>query len=320
MRIVVLDGYALNPGDLDWKPLQALGSLKVYHRSSAHEVAERARESEILLTNKAIVSRESIGQLPGLRYIGVLASGYNIVDVQGARELGIVVTNVPGYSRDSVVQLVFGFILEFFGHASDHIHAVRGGAWVSSPDWSFTVAPIRELAGKTLGIIGMGAIGKTVAQVGHAFGMKVIASGDSSQPAVELTGFQVHRYPLDQVVATSDVLSLHCPLTDQTRHLMNAERISKMKPSSILINTARGPLVDERALAEALEKGMISGAGLDVLYEEPPRPENPLLKAPHCLITPHIAWSSLEARGRLMEIAVDNIKAFLSGNPINVVQ
>jgi glycerate dehydrogenase len=319
MRIVVLDGYALNPGDLDWQPLESLGQLTVHNRTPVSEVIERSQGAEIVLTNKTIVSQHAIAHLPALRYIGVLATGYNVVDVRAANERGIVVTNIPGYSSTSAAQLVFALVLELVGHTSEHIRAVKEGRWANSPDWSFTVAPIRELAGKTLGIIGFGAIGKRVALVGHAFGMRVVAVGNANQKPDQLPGFRIFRYPLDEVLAISDVLTLHCPLTEQTKHLMNAESLAKMKRTAILINTARGPLVDEVALADALHKGAIAGAGLDVLSAEPPPTDNPLLSAPRCVITPHIAWASIEARKRLMQIAAENIQAFLQGKPTNVV-
>ena len=319
MRIIVLDGYALNPGDLDWKPLGSLGELVVHDRTPASEVIARSEGAEIVLTNKTIVSHNAIAHLTTLRYIGVLATGYNIVDVSAAKERGIIVSNIPGYSSSSATQLVFALVLELIGHTADHIRSVQEGRWTSSPDWSYTVAPIHELAGKTLGIVGLGAIGKRVALVGHAFGMRVVAVGRAGQEPTQLPGFRIFRHPLDEVLAMSDVLTLHCPLNEETRHLMNAERLAKMKRSAILINTARGPLIDEAALADALCKGTLAGAGLDVLSAEPPSPDNPLLAAPRCAITPHIAWASIEARKRLMQIAAENIKAFLSGKPTNVV-
>lgn len=319
MKIVVLDGYTLNPGDLDWAPIQSLGDLTVHDRTPSSEVIARAQGAEIVLTNKAIISQHAIAHLPVLSYIGVLATGYNVVDMTAATERGIVVTNIPGYSSNSATQLVFALVLELITHTSDHIRAVREGGWVSSPDWSFTVSPIRELAGKTLGIVGLGAIGKRVALVGHAFGMRVIAVGESGEQPTQLPGFRVFRHPLDEVLAMSDVLTLHCPLTAETRHLMNAERLARMKRTAILINTARGPLVDEPALADALRNGVIAGAGLDVLSTEPPSAENPLLNAPRCAVTPHIAWASIEARSRLMQIAAENARAFLDGKPKNVV-
>jgi glycerate dehydrogenase len=317
MKIVILDGYAINPGDLTWQPIEQLGHLVVYPRTAAGDVVARSRECEVILTNKTIVSRKAIDQLPALRCIGVLATGYNIVDVTAAAEKGITVTNVPGYSSDSAAQLVFGFILEFFGHISEHLSAVRDGAWTTSPDWTVRVAPIQEL-----GIVGLGAIGRKVALIGHAFGMNVIASGGSTGSPANLPGFLVHRYPLEELLAMSDVVSLHCPLTEQTRHLINAERIARMKPTAILINTARGPLVDvdEDALADALQRGYLVGVGLDVLGVEPPAPDNRLLNAPRCLLTPHIAWGSIEARRRLIQVAANNIRAFQDGKPINVVQ
>jgi glycerate dehydrogenase len=319
MRIVVLDGFTTNPGDLDWEPIQSIGEFILYDRTSRDEVVERAQRCEILLTNKTIVSRDAIMRLPDLRYIGVLATGYNIVDVKAAAERGIVVTNVPGYAGDSAAQLVFGFILEFFSHSSDHIKAVRDGAWTRSPDWSFSVAPIHELSGKTLGIIGLGAIGGRVALIGNAFGMRVIASVSSGRSVVDIPGVRVERLPVDELLALSDVVTLHCPLTENTKHLINAARLAKMKPTAILINTARGPLIDEHALADALHGGQIAGAGLDVLGEEPPSADNPLIGAPRCLLTPHIAWASVEARRRLIRQAAENIGAFVRGKSINTI-
>ena len=320
MRIVVLDGYTTNPGDLDWEPIRSLGELSVYDRTAVTDVVDRARGCEMLLTNKTIVSSESIVRLPSLRYIGILATGYNIVDVKAAREHGITVTNVPGYASDSAAQLVFGFILEFLSHPSDHVKAVRDGAWVKSPDWSFTVAPIHELSGKTLGIIGLGAIGSRVAMIGNAFGMRVIAAVSSGRSVVEVPCVSVERLQIDDLLASSDVLTLHCPLTAQTKHLINADRLAKMKPTAILINTARGPLIEEHALADALHKNLIAGAGLDVLSEEPPSVDNPLFRAPRCLMTPHIAWASVEARRRLIHQAAENIKAYTKGRPINTIE
>jgi glycerate dehydrogenase len=320
MKIVVLDGYALNPGDLDWKPLEALGELTVHDRTPTGEVIARSQSAEIVLTNKTIISQHAIAHLPSLRYIGVLATGYNIVDVKAAEERGLIVTNIPGYSSNSVSQFVFALILELTCHTAEHGLAVREGGWVRSPDWSFTVAQIRELAGKTLGIVGLGAIGKRVALIGHALGMRVIAVGKPEQKPTQLPGFRIFRFPLDELLATSDVVTLHCPLTEETRRLINAHRLAKMKPTAILINTARGPLVDEAALVEALHKGTIAGAALDVLSAEPPNADNPLLSAPRCIVTPHIAWASIEARKRLLQIAAENIQAFLNGKPINVVR
>jgi glycerate dehydrogenase len=320
MKIVVLDGYTVNPGDLDWKPLEALGKLTVHERTPIGEVIARLQGAEIVLTNKTIVSQHAIAHLPALRYIGVLATGYNIVDIKAADERGLIVTNIPGYSSNSVSQFVFALILELTCHTAEHGLAVREGGWARSPDWSFTVGPIRELAGKTLGIIGLGAIGKRVALIGHALGMRVIAVGEAEQKPPQLPGFRIFRFPLEELLATSDVVTLHCPLTEETRKLMNARRLAKMKPTALLINTARGPLIDEPALAEALHKGTIAGAGLDVLSTEPPSADNPLLSAPRCIVTPHIAWASMEARKRLLQIAAENIQAFLQGKPVNVVR
>ena len=320
MRIVLLDGYTTNPGDLDWEPIRSLGELIVYDRTSSHDVVDRARGCGILVTNKTVVSRETITRLPYLRYIGVLATGYDIVDVRSAAEQGITVTNVPGYATDAVAQHVFGFMLEFFSHPSEHIKAVRDGAWVKSPDWSFAVAPISELAGKTLGIIGVGAIGSRVATMGNAFGMRVIGAESFGRSLMNVPGVAIDRFQIDELLALSDVVTLHCPLTERTRHLIDADNLARMKRSAILINTSRGQLIDESALSVALQEGLIAGAGLDVLSEEPPSAGNPLLGAPRCLMTPHIAWASVEARRRLIQQAAENIRAFAKGKPINTIQ
>jgi glycerate dehydrogenase len=327
-RIVVLDGYTLTPvqpgrkpppGQLDWEPLASLGELIVYDRTPAREVAARAQGASIVLTNKAVIDAQAIQSLPQLRYIGVLATGTNIVDLDAARQRGIPVTNVPGYSAASVAQHVFALLLELATHTAAHAQAVRDGQWSRCPDFSFTVAPIVELAGKTLGIVGLGAIGKQVARIGHAMGMRIAAAHQSSMRQVELPGVAIDWMPVDDLFAHTDVITLHCPLTDQTRGLVNAQRLGCMKPTAYLINTGRGPLVDESALAETLAQGRLAGAGLDVLSTEPPSPDNPLLSAPRCIITPHIAWASYEAKQRLMRIAADNIRAFLDGRAVNVV-
>ncbi|HEX7010261.1 MAG TPA: D-2-hydroxyacid dehydrogenase [Phycisphaeraceae bacterium] len=327
-RIVVLDGYTLTPaqpgykpppGELDWEPLTSLGELIVHDRTPTEEVVAHAQGAPIVLTNKTVIDAKAIQSLPELRYIGVLATGTNIVDLDAARQRGIPVTNVPGYSTASVAQHVFALLLELATHTAAHAQAVREGQWSRCPDFSFTVAPIVELAGKTLGIVGLGAIGKQVARIGHAMGMKIAAAHQSSMRQVDLPGIAIDWMPVDDLFAHADVITLHCPLTDQTRGLVNAQRLGRMKPTAYLINTGRGPLVDESALAEALAQGRLAGAGLDVLSTEPPPPDNPLLGAPRCVITPHIAWASYEARQRLMRIAADNIRAFLDGRAVNVV-
>lgn len=318
-RIVVLDGLTLNPGDLDWSPLKQLGELVVHDRTPAGMVVERAAGFGVALTNKTPISRDTIARLPGLRYVGVLATGYNVVDTAACRQRGVVVSNVPGYSTASVAQQVFALLLEVVNRVGAHDRAVHEGRWASCPDFSFTLGPIGELAGKTLGIVGLGAIGQRVAMIGSALGMEIAAAHQRSMDRVRLPGVAVDWMTTDDLFARSDVISLHCPLTEATRHLVNAARLATMKRSAVLINTGRGPLVDESALAGALRDGRIAGAAVDVLSCEPPSADNPLLSAPNCVITPHIAWASVEARQRLMRIAADNVRAFLDGRPTNVV-
>ncbi len=323
-QIVILDGYTLAPAPgggngLDWGPVEALGPVTVYDRTGGDQIIERAQGAPVVLTNKVPLSADTIAKLPELQYIGVLATGVNVVDLDAAKRRGVVVTNVPGYSTDSVAQFVFALLLELVCHTASHGQAVHAGQWVHCPDFSFTVSPITELAGKTLGVVGMGAIGRRVAMIGHAMGMRIAAAHQSSMAKVKLHGIDVRWLPLDELVAQADVVTLHCPLNEQTRHLINAARLAKMKPTAILINTGRGPLIDEAALAQALAQGRIAAAGLDVLSTEPPAPDNPLLTAPRCLITPHIAWASVESRRRLMGLVAGNIKAFLDGKPVNVV-
>lgn len=318
-RIVVLDGYTLNPGDVPWTPFESLGSLEVHERTPESQAIARAAGAPYILTNKALLSAATIQGLPGLKYIGVLATGTNIVDLKAARECGVTVTNVPGYSTDSVAQLVFALLMELVCHTASHALAVHDGEWTGCPDFSFTAAPITELSGKTLGIVGLGAIGQRVARIGAALGMNIAAAHQRSMDRVSIPGVEVRWLTVDELFAQADVISLHCPLTDQTRHMVNAERLGRMKKTALLINTGRGPLIDEAALAEALQKGRIAGAGLDVLSAEPPPASNPLLGAPHCVITPHIAWASVEARRRLMQRAADNLRAFIAGQPTNVV-
>ena len=313
-KIVVLDGYTLNPGDLDWRALEAIGDVTVHDRTPIPATVERAAGAAILLTNKAPVNAEAIAALPDLRYIGVLATGYNIVDVAAAKARGIVVANVPGYGTSAVAQHVFALILELAQRVGHHAQSVRDGRWVASADFCYWDFPLVELAGRTLGIVGFGAIGQAVARIGLAFGMKVIASTRTPR-----TVAGVEFVSMDEVFRRADVVTLHCPLTPETQGLVNAARLAQMKPGAFLINTGRGPLVVERDLAEALEAGRIAGAGLDVLAVEPPKPDNPLLTARNCLITPHIAWAMQAARARLMEVAVANVRAFLAGAPAHVV-
>jgi glycerate dehydrogenase len=313
-KIVVLDGYTLNPGDLDWRDLEQIGDLTVHARTSVGATVERAAAAEIVLTNKAPLSAATIEQLPALRYIGVLATGYNIVDVAAAKARGIVVANVPGYGTPAVAQHVFALILELAQRCGHHAQTVRDGRWSASPDFCYWDFPLVELSGRTLGIIGFGAIGHAVAQIARAFGMKVIASTRTPRAAEGVEFLSV-----DEVFRQADVVTLHCPLTPETQDLVNAARLAEMKRDAFLINTGRGPLVVERDLAEALEAGRIAGAGLDVLSAEPPPADNPLLSAKNCLITPHIAWATRAARARLMATAVANLRAFLAGSPTNAV-
>lgn len=319
--IVVLDGYALNPGDLSWDALAELGNLTVFERSLSGEVLARARHARILLTNKIEFDASRLQQLPQLEYIGVTATGFNIVDTEAARRRGIVVTNVPAYSTRSVSQMVFALLLELTQQVGHHSRLVRDeDRWSRCADFCFWDRPLVELEGLTLGVVGFGRIGRQVAEIGRAFGMRVIAhtAHPEKYAEAECSG-AVTFVELDALFRDSDVISLHCPLTDSTRNLVDARRLEAMKPSALLINTARGPLLDERAVARALVEGRLGGLGTDVLSSEPPGSDNPLLKAPNTFITPHIAWASRAARQRLMDIAVENVRAFLADRPQNVV-
>ena len=318
MKIVILDAFTSNPGDLSWDAIEELGELTVYERTTPEDVLERCTGSEVIFTNKVILNSETIEQLPELKYIGVLATGTNVVDLNFAKERGICVTNIPGYSTDSVVQHVLALMLHFSSKVSVHNNAVQKGDWVNSIDFSFTLGTLNELSGKTLGIIGLGTIGRKLARVADAMGMKIVAAHQSSMDRLELP-YEVEWLPVDEVFALADFLSLNCPLTPETEKVVNAEHLKKMKSSAIVINTGRGPLVDEQALTDALNNGTIAGAGLDVLSTEPPAGVNPLLSAKNCVITPHIAWASREARARLIAIASVNLSSFLSGIPQNVV-
>ena len=308
MEIVVLDGYTLNPGDLSWDELRLLGACTFYDRTPANEIIPRSAKAEILLTNKTPITAETLAQLPRLRFIGVLATGYNIVDVTAAKKRAIPVCNVPDYGTPSVAQHVFALVLELTQSVGTYAQTVRQGRWTRSADFCYFDSPIIELNGLTLGIIGAGRIGTAVANLGRAFGMKVI-----------LTDQREGRAGLENVLKNSDIVTLHCPLTPETNQLIDQDTLSLMKPNAFLINAARGALVDEEALAAALNCGRIAGAGLDVLMVEPPTADNPLLNAKNCLISPHIAWASQAARKRLMQIVVENVRAFLAGTPQNVV-
>lgn len=316
MKIVILDGYGMNPGDMSWRPVEELGELTVYDCTSPTDVVKRAGGAEIVLTNKTVLDAAAIDALPALRYIGVLATGYNVVDIQAAARRGIVVTNIPAYSTESVAQMVFAHLLAITNRVEHYAADNRAGRWSHCPDFCYWDEPLRELAGKTFGIVGMGNIGSAVARIALAFGMKVKAF-TSKEPSALPAG--VEKATMDEIFAMSDVVSLHCPLTDSTRHLVNAARLALMKPTAILINTGRGPLVDDRALADALNGHRIYAAGIDVMTTEPPKADNPLLSARNCFITPHQAWATTEARQRLLAIAASNIRAFLSGSACNTV-
>ena len=316
MKIVVLDGYAANPGDLSWASLEALGECTVYPRTTDEQLLERAANAEILLTNKVIINRTTIEALPRLKYIGVLATGYNVVDVAAAKEHGIVVTNIPAYSTPSVAQMVFAHILNITQRVGHYADEARHGVWTACQDFSYSNTPLMELQGKKIGIVGLGNTGYNTARIAIGFGMKVHAY--TSKSRLQLPP-EVRKMELDELFATCDIVSLHCPLTEETRELVNERRLKLMKPSAILINTGRGPLVNEQDLANALNNGTIYAAGVDVLSTEPPRADNPLLSAKNCFITPHIAWATQEARQRLMEIACNNVEQFIKNKPQNVI-
>lgn len=318
MKIVVLDGHTLNPGDNPWDELAALGDLTVHVRSAPDEVVPRARGAEVVLTNKTHVDAAALAALPGLRFVGVLATGYNVVDVAAARTHGITVCNVPEYGTDFVAQHVFALLLEIADAVGEHDAAVHAGEWQRCPDFSFWTRPLLELAGLTMGIVGYGRIGRRVGDVARALGMRVLASARPGRPLPPATATETWC-DLGELFATSDVVTLHCPLTADNERFVNADLLARMKRSAILINAARGQLVDEAALADALAAGTIAGAGLDVVSEEPIRADNPLLRAPNCVITPHVAWASLAARRRLMATTAENVRAFLAGTPKNVV-
>lgn len=318
MRIVVLDGFTLNPGDLSWAAIEKLGETVVYERTRPEEVADRLEGAEIALTNKVVLDAAMLRRLsPTLRYIGVLATGYNVVDVEAARELGICVTNIPAYSTASVAQMVFSYLLNLTNHVAYYTQqAVDEGKWVASQDFCFCDRPLTELAGRTMGLVGLGRIGSAVANIAQAFGMKVVAYTSKRQE--ELPGY-IKKAGMDEIFMQSDVVSLHCPLTEDTRYLVDEKRLRMMKKNAILINTGRGPLIDEAAVANALNQGMLGAYAADVLSVEPAQADNPLLSAPRVQLTPHIAWATREARERLMQICALNIAHFIEGNPQNTV-
>jgi len=317
-RIIVLDGHALNPGDLDWSPFAGLGSLELHERTPEAEVVARAGGAGCVLLNKTPMSRATLARLPALRYIGVLATGYDVVDVAAARERGIVVSNVPTYASESVAQYTFALLLALCHRVEAHSRAVQEGRWCRSPDFSFWDHPQFELAGKTMGIVGFGRIGRAVGRIAASFGMRVVSYSVDRGPIGPIESFA--WVGLDDLLRSADVVSLHCPLTPESRGMINRQTLARMKPTALLLNTARGALVVESDLAEALNAGRIAGAAVDVLSTEPPVETNPLLSAKNCLITPHVAWASREARTRLMATAVANVEAFLAGQPQNVVR
>ncbi len=316
MKIVVLDGYTLNPGDLTWAEFDKLGNLTVYDRTEPNEIVPRIGDAEAVIVNKCPITAETMDACPELRYVGVLATGYNVVDVAAAKERHIAVTNIPTYGTAAVAQMVFAHLLAICQHVEAHSAAVHNGEWNTNPDWCFWNYPLVELAGKTMGIVGFGRIGQTVAGIARALGMNVLAFDRHENE----TGRALARYvSLEELLSNSDVISMHCPLFPETERMINRNTIARMKDGVYFINTSRGQLVDEQALADALNSGKVAHAGLDVVYTEPIRTDNPLLRAKNCFITPHIAWAPKESRKRLMDIAVDNLASFIAGSPTNVV-
>lgn len=316
MKIVVLDGYGVNPGDLSWEKLGELGELTVYERTAPEEVLTRTEEAEIVLTNKVVLSAEILCKLPKLKYIGVLATGYNVVDTEAARAQGVAVTNIPAYSTDSVVQMTFAHILNITNCVAHYARENREGKWARSKDFCYWDTPLLELSGLTLGVVGLGNIGMKVARVARTLGMEVYAATSKSSSSLP-EGIQ--KTTFKGLLGVCDILTLHCPLTPDTRELVNAKTLGMMKRGAVVINTGRGPLVNENDVAEALRSGQLAAYGADVMCQEPPREDNPLLAEPNAFITPHVAWATIDARRRLMKIAADNIKAFVEGKPVNVV-
>jgi glycerate dehydrogenase len=317
MKIVILDGHAINPGDLSWDALRSLGDLQVFDRTPENAIVPRAREAEAVLTTRAPLSAQTLAQLKQLRYVGAMFTGYDEIDLKAAREGNVVVTNVPTYGTASVAQLVFALLLELCHHVALHSAATHAGEWLRSPDFSFGKTPLVELQDKTMGIVGFGRIGRRVGEIAVAMGMRVIAADAGRRDPPSWPGFR--WCDVDELMPAADVVSLHCPLLPQTRGMINAASLSKMKPGSFLINTSRGPLIIEQDLADALDRGHLAGAAVDVLSSEPPPLDNPLLQAKNCIVTPHIAWATKEARTRLIEAVVANLRAFLEGRPVNVV-
>lgn len=316
MKIVVLDGYTANPGDLSWKRLEEMGEVIVYDRTKPYETIDRAKDADIVLTNKVCLGKEELEQLPNLKYIGVLATGYNVVDIPVARGHGIIVTNIPAYSTESVTQMVFAHMLTVTNRVEHYSIQNRNGVWSRCTDFSYSDTILTEIAGKTMGIVGLGNIGRQVSEIALAFGMKVLAMTSKAKDALPQG---VTKANFQELLTQSDVLSLHCPLTPETHHLINTEVLQHMKPNAILINTGRGPLVDEYAVADALNNNRLAAYCTDVMQQEPPKEDNPLLRCSNAYITPHIAWATREARVRLLDIAIDNVRAFMAGEPKNTV-
>lgn len=317
MKIVVLDGYALNPGDLSWEGIKEMGDVVVHDRTSPDQIVERSRGADVLFTNKTPVRESVIRQLADLKFIGVLATGYNIIDVKAARERGVIVSNIPDYGSYSVAQLTLALLLELCHHVQRHSDSVYEGKWASSKDWCFWDYPLVELAGKTMGIIGFGSIGQKVGDMATAFGMKLLGTARTQSDQSHRKNFR--WADIGELLEESDVVSIHCPLTPDTEGMINAQSLRRMKKHAFLINTSRGPIIVDQDLADALNDGVISGAGIDVLSVEPPPKDNPLFNAKNCIITPHIAWATREARKRLMDMATNNLRAFVKGSPVNVV-
>lgn len=314
MKIIVIDGFTLNPGDLIWEDLKKLGPCEIYDRSTPCEKLQRCKDADIVITNKVVFDRDTILKLPNLKYIGVTATGYNVIDIEAAKEKNIIVTNVPSYASESVAQAVFALLLELCNHVGHHSQTVKAGKWASSPDFCYWDFPLVELKALTMGIVGCGRIGHVVAKIAHAFDMQVLGY---DKYHTEVEGIQMVE--LEKLFTKSDVISLHCPLTAETEGFVNKELLSKMKSTAFLINTSRGPLICEKDLAQALQNGSIAGAAVDVLSGEPPAPDNPLLYVKNCYITPHIAWATKAARQRLMDVTVENTRAYIYGKPVNVV-
>lgn len=316
MKIVILDGYSVNPGDLSWEELEACGELTVYDRTNTEDILKRTKNADAILTNKVVISSEIINKLPNLKYIGVLATGYNVVDIEAAKKRGITVTNVPAYSTNSVVQMTFAHILNLTNRVAHYAHENRKGKWSASPDFCYWDTNLGEIAGKTLGVVGLGNIGYKVACIARDFGMDVFAC--TSKNSADLPD-GIQKVTFNGLLGISDILTLHCPLTPQTKEMINKDTLSQMKRGALLINTGRGALVNDKDVAQALCEGQLGGYGADVMPQEPPKPDNPLLSAPNAYLTPHIAWATLEARKRLVSIASANVAAFVQGSPKNVV-